>query len=230
MIKRLLLPVVFILLAALLLLAGAKIPAFAFDNEQEAGLLQTQIRDLHQAFAIQVSDTVFIGDDLTALAPWHDAFPDLAIRNRGLHGDTSASLLQRSHAIIKAKPRRIVIHIGANDAALQTPVDETTANLRELLGLIQSLSPKSDVVLQSALPLQPEHLPAIETINTELQRIAEKREIPYVDLHSELFHANGTLREGLGLSSRHLLSTGYERWAKALTPYLLGDAKLASTR
>jgi lysophospholipase L1-like esterase len=147
-----------------------------------------------------------------------------------LKGDTSADLLQRSHHIIEAKPRNIVINIGANDAALKVPVDETAANLRELLGLIHSLSPESDVVLQSALPLQPLDMPAIEAINTELQRIAEKRQLHYVDLNAELFHANGTLREGLGLSSRHLLSAGYARWAEVLAPYLLDDNKLASAR
>lgn len=230
MIKRLLLPLVFILLAALLLLAGAKIPAFAVSNDNEAGLRQSQTLDLHQAFKITRSDTVFIGDDLTALAPWHDAFPDLAIRNRGLHGDTSASLLQRSHAIIAAKPQNIVINIGANDAALKIPSNETAANLRELLGLIHSLSPNSKVVLQSALPLQTLDIDGIEAINDEIQDIADKRKLPYVDLYGELFHANGTLRDGMGLSNRHLLSAAYARWAKVLAPFLSNSNQLASAR
>lgn len=225
MIKRLFGAFSALTLSFILLYVGAKTAFLAPSEQGDFEFRQAQQRSLHTTFAVQADDVVFIGDDLTALAPWSEVFPGLRIKNRGVQGDTSASLLFRAASIAKAKPKAVIINIGANDVATLVPLQETSGNLRELLSLMQTLSPDTAYIVQSAMPLMPEHMPAIEAINKTLEQIALQRKIAYVDPHSLLFLANGQLREGMGLNPRHLLGTAYSRWANLLESLLYGNTK-----
>ncbi len=94
---------------------------------------------------------VCLGDSLTAgrgLTP-EEAFPALLqkklradalpwrVVNAGISGDTTAGGLRRIEWVLKAKPRAVLIALGANDGLRGVPVAEATANLDAIVVRLQ---------------------------------------------------------------------------------------------
>lgn len=90
---------------------------------------------------------VFLGDSLTAgfgLAE-DEAFPAVVGRlllddgvpirvvNAGVSGDTTAGGLRRIGWVLRQEPSIVVVGLGANDALRGQPLEETEANLRQIV-------------------------------------------------------------------------------------------------
>ncbi len=62
-----------------------------------------------------VRPIVFLGDSLSAQCEWRDLFGDrLMILNRGIGGDTSAGVLNRTLDVSRLRPRAVFLMIGTN--------------------------------------------------------------------------------------------------------------------
>jgi acyl-CoA thioesterase-1 len=90
---------------------------------------------------------VFLGDSLTAgfgLAE-DEAFPSVVARrllddgvnirvvNAGVSGDTTAGGLRRIGWVLRQEPAIVVVGLGGNDALRGQPLEETEANLRQIV-------------------------------------------------------------------------------------------------
>lgn len=102
---------------------------------------------------------VFLGDSLTAgfgLAE-DEAFPavverlllgeGVAVRvvNAGVSGDTTAGGLRRIGWVLKQEPAIVVVGLGGNDALRGQPLEETEANLRQIVATARGAG--ADVLL-----------------------------------------------------------------------------------
>jgi lysophospholipase L1-like esterase len=79
------------------------------------------------------------------------------------------------------------------------------------------------VFIQSILPTRNlENLPLerIQLLNLELQKIALRYGIEYLDLYPHFLNANSALAEEFSDDGLHLTQAGYQRWVEYLLPVL----------
>ncbi len=59
------------------------------------------------------------------------------IVNAGVPGDTTAQALERLDALLQLQPDVVLVLIGGNDAIARVPLDQTIANLRQIIIRLQ---------------------------------------------------------------------------------------------
>ncbi len=101
---------------------------------------------------LRAETVAILGDSLTAgygldesqaypalvqrlLEPDH---PGLTVVNAGVSGDTSSGALRRLPWVLKAKPRIVLVAVGANDGLRGQPVDQLAANLTRIIAGIRA--------------------------------------------------------------------------------------------
>src|SRR5271168_1846342 len=165
---------------------------------------------------------VFLGDSLTAGCEWRELFGNrLLILNRGIGGDTSAGVLNRSAEVAALKPRAVFLMIGTND--LQevgyAPAD-TARNYREIVNTLRQSSPRVRIYLESLLPTQsPKFNQWSERVNQEVRNLANGRSIVYLNLR-DAFLENGTLGKNFTIDGVHLNGNGYLLWKQQIDPII----------
>jgi lysophospholipase L1-like esterase len=165
---------------------------------------------------------VFLGDSLTAGCEWRELFGNrLLILNRGIGGDTSAGVLNRSAEVGALKPRAVFLMIGTND--LQdvgyTPAD-TARNYREIVNTLRQSSPRVRIYLESLLPTQsPKFNRWSERVNQEIRNLADGNSIVYLNLR-DAFLENGALGKKFTIDGIHLNGNGYLLWKQQIDPII----------
>lgn len=94
-------------------------------------------------------DVVMAGDSRIERFEWQDAFPDWAVANRGLGGDTTAGLLARVHGITAASPKLVYTMVGINDLAAGTDRADVLSSYAALLQTLDHAGAKP--IIQSTL-------------------------------------------------------------------------------
>lgn len=206
--------------AALALLLIVSIASVTFSERSKLGSADQRLSSQHELLGIEIGDTVFVGDDLIAEGLWNELFPDSSVRNRGINGQSTNDLLLRIVPLAQAKPARIVLNIGANDALQQLDAVHTMANYRELVNLIGSFSPNTSILVSSILPLDSESAERTLILNEQLQQLAEKHNLIYVDLAAKVLDDKGVFLRGMADNRFRLLGRGYRHWQALLSPHL----------
>lgn len=206
--------------AALALLLIVSIASVTFSERSKLGSADQRLSSQHELLGIEIGDTVFVGDDLIAEGLWNELFPDSSVRNRGINGQSTNDLLLRIVPLAQAKPARIVLNIGANDALQQLDAVHTMANYRELVNLIGSFSPNTSILVSSILPLDSESAERTLILNEQLQQLAEKHNLIYVDLAAKVLDDKGVFLRDMADNRFRLLGPGYRHWQALLSPHL----------
>lgn len=192
--------------------------------------------DLFKQLPDLSTDVYFVGDSLTAFGEWHELLDLKQARNRGINGDHSAGILARISEVTKGKPSKIFLMIGINDLQQKVPVTTVLENYARILSQIARQSPRSQVYVQSVLPvntlkyqkfikphfvaLQMPLRNTIEELNKSLSRLTNQYEnSTYIDFPSLLNESN-ELKSELTYDGLHLNAVGMTIWAKALDKYL----------
>jgi len=175
---------------------------------------QTLMESRHRKLPNTQNEIVFLGDSITKQGPWSEVFSN--IRNRGIGGNSTRSVLARLDEITESKPLKIFLHAGTNDLPQGIGLEQTTANYRRILQQIRQASPKTQVYIISVLPVNStiqnilnyknNH---INRINEQLAKLAEEFAMTYVDLHSQFTDSRGRLRSDLTVDGLHLNTEGY---------------------
>lgn len=98
-------------LLACLLLGGASAQADqAFRDHRYDGF---------KVLSANKEQIVFIGNSITNMHEWWEAFGNHNIVNRGTSGAVSDELLQNLESMISGKPKKAFIMIGTNDLGYQ---------------------------------------------------------------------------------------------------------------
>ncbi len=173
------------------------------------------------------AEIIFLGDSLTDLCEWHELFKGLYIKNRGICGDTTEGILNRIDGIIEAKPKKVFLLIGINDINQGRAVDDIFKGYKKILETIQSSSPKTQVFIQSLLPVNNQKFPnhgvndKVRALNVKLQELAKELSFPYIDLFSFFLDNNQELDAQYTTDGIHLNGQGYLVWQENIEKYVV---------
>ncbi len=164
------------------------------------------------------SDIVFLGDSLTNACEWHEFFRNIRLKNRGISGDTTNGLLNRIDEVIESKPRKIFMMIGINDLNQGRNVEVILNTYKIILKSFQDKTSKTEVFVQSILPLNNQKRPnngtnnKIIELNAQLKNLALEFSFHYIDLFSAFLDENNQLDARYTIDGIHLNGQGYLVW------------------
>lgn len=177
--------------------------------------------------------TILAGDSLSLWFPSELLPKERNWLNQGISGETSAGLLNRLELLDSTRPQVIFVMIGINDLIRQIPEATLLANHREIVRYLRRRHPNSTIVVQSILPHASQNatwegkerllgIPnsRIQSLNRELNAIAQAEEVQFLDLYPLFADAQGNLRPELTSDGLHLSPQGYWVWRYALQVFL----------
>lgn len=192
-------------------------------------LLPSSVGGLAYA-AEQVPLIIFLGDSLTAGYGLSEeqAFPALVgaqleaegiqveIVNAGISGDTTAGGVSRLDWLLTQKPDVMVVELGANDGLRGLSLEETVANLDDILRRCQEAGAK---VLLIGMKIPPSYGSDYAGDFEKLfERLASQHGVAAMPFLLAGVAADPELNQGDGI---HPNAEGQRRVAANLVPYLL---------
>jgi lysophospholipase L1-like esterase len=168
---------------------------------------------------------IFLGNSITEGANWKKLLKDSTIINRGVSGDITFGVLNRIDDVVKRKASKLFVLIGINDLYKGIPDEVVLQNVFTLVRMIKSGSPKTQLFIQSILPVnktfknfpkgydQEDH---ITTINGQLKKLSKHFDYTYVDLYNQFTNTNLQLEEKYSFDGLHLNASGYAHWVELL--------------
>ena len=185
-------------------------------------------------------EVVLVGDSITHMwgglpeepkrqngkSSWGKLFGDRAL-NLGFGWDRTQNVLWRiDHGELDGiSPKYAVLHIGTNNLAgtknheAGTP-SEIAQGIDAVVSRLKRKLPETKVILMAVFPrgAKPDHpmRHPIVAINKELAAVAERHEVPLVNISSGLLDKDGSFPKKMARDFLHPSETGYEVWAKAL--------------
>ncbi len=182
--------------------------------------------ELFKKEPIQKERIIMLGNSITEGGNWKSLLKDTTVINRGISGDVTFGVLNRTNDITERKPVKLFILIGINDLSRNTPDEVIIENIFNLVGKMRSGSPKTVIYVQSILPINEsfknlnknfvgkgEH---ITTINEQLKKYAGKMKYTYIDLYTNFLDAEGHLDARYSVDGLHLNPSGYTHWVEVL--------------
>lgn len=184
--------------------------------------------DLFRYLPIDTGDVVFLGNSITDMHNWNEAFTSLPqgvrIVNRGVSGALTDDILANLDPILNGHPRQIFLMIGTNDLGVGRSPQQVADSVARIVSLIRSRSPQSQLFLQSILPSRvgKRTIANEQETNRLLQAIADTHST-YIDLWPLL----GSLPDDADLSfdGLHLTAEGYHRWCQRIAPLIGPDVR-----
>lgn len=169
-------------------------------------------------------DVVFIGNSITYGGDFSDYFSDRKICNLGYPSDDIEGMMSRIDQLKVLQPSKIFVMIGFNGLAKMSDI-EFDEQYSKLIEAVTKALPKSQIYLQSLLPVNNEisNLPIdnerIAKANKRISSIAEKHNLPYVDLY-RIYVRDGVLDAKFTKDGVHLKGDAYSLWVKAISSYV----------
>jgi lysophospholipase L1-like esterase len=164
------------------------------------------------------ADVVFFGDSETAGGDFQKAFPDVKSINLGYIGEDVKGMLRRVDAIKAVKPKKVFLMAGINGLQQQS-LSDFEYWYAALVDSIRSAVPDAELYIESILPVTSYSdycdNEKIREANAILQRLAEERDIQYIDVYSA-FAQDGALPETMSYDGLHLTEEAYDLWYEAI--------------
>jgi lysophospholipase L1-like esterase len=205
-------------------------PLFAQEKQiPEFSTYYYQKKSLFEALPDTKKEIIFLGNSITDGGEWWELFKNPNIKNRGISGDITDGVLFRMDEVLSSKPVKIFIMIGINDLAAGKTPDYILINYSHILAKIKEASPKTDVYVQSILPVNktfgmfPNHTDKgekIKEINKGLKEMAINFEYQFIDLTFVFSDKAGRLNEEYTNDGLHLMGKGYLVWKDAIKKYI----------
>jgi lysophospholipase L1-like esterase len=175
---------------------------------------------------------ILVGDSLSLWFPTELLPENKNWLNQGISGETSNGLLKRLDLFDRTQPEAIFVMIGINDLIRGTGDEEILDNQRQIISHLRKLHPTAQIVVQSILPHGGEEATwqgrdkllavtntRISQLNQQLQNIANKQGVKYLDLYPLFASKQGNLRREFTTDGLHLSPEGYIVWRSALQIY-----------
>lgn len=178
--------------------------------------------DSFKVLEVNSNNIVFLGNSITNMHEWWEAFDNHNIINRGNSGAVSDELLANLESIATGKPAKVFLMIGTNDlgtAGINT-TEHVVGNAAKIIDRLQKESPATEIYVQSILPSQSgsRTLPLLSATNDALKALCAEKNVTYIDLWDDLMGiTSGT---ALSLDGLHLKATGYKIWCEKIAPYV----------
>lgn len=165
-------------------------------------------------------DIAFLGDSLTDMYDVKKYYPNYVVSNRGIGGDTTYDLENRLQvSLYDLKPKVATLLIGANN------MEKMFENYERIIVSIKENAPNTKLVILSLTAMGGEHWGALKELaaynNVKIKMLAEKYNLPYVDLYSSLInYETMEIYEEYTTDGGHLTEKGYEVITNAITPVI----------
>ncbi|MGC4234649.1 MAG: GDSL-type esterase/lipase family protein [Niabella sp.] len=170
-------------------------------------------------------DIIFFGNSITENGPWQELVGrKYKVGNRGIGGDNTFGMKARIADVALSKPKKIFLMMGINDIGRGLPASWILANYESIIQIIQKVSPKTRIYVQSVLPLNETVLKydyllnsekAIRDLNTAIRNIAGKYGLVYVDV-KEVLADEYMLKKEFTQDGIHVNTEAYIRWVQYL--------------
>lgn len=185
-------------------------------------------------------DLLFVGDSITdwfsnpfrggaapGLEVWNATFGPLKPANFGIAGDTTQGVLWRMQngELEGFKAKLIVLMLGTNNLN-RNPLDEIVDGDRLIIEEFKKRQPQAKVLLlgifpRTADPASPIRA-TIKEINSKLAKLADNKQVFYMDIGDKFLTADGTLTTEVMGDGLHPTAKGYQIWADAI----IGQVKM----
>ncbi|HLP77264.1 MAG TPA: GDSL-type esterase/lipase family protein [Candidatus Paceibacterota bacterium] len=177
-------------------------------------------------------DIAFIGDSITqgwegaGKNVWNKYYGSRKCLNFGVGGDRTQHVLWRfEHGQLDGiKPKVAVVMIGTNNSNKD---DNTEAEILEgvtaIIHQIRERLPDTKIILNAIFPRGKTFSTQrgkILQVNQALARLADSRNIFYVDIGSKLIENDGSISTGMMRDALHPGERGYEIWAETNEPLI----------
>lgn len=176
-------------------------------------------------FALSVSNNniVFIGNSITNMHEWREAFANPLILNRGISGAISDEVSANLEAYIAGSPRKIFLMIGVNDlgsSGMNTP-EYPFRNMKKLIQRIRKECPQSELYVQSVLPAQRSNVSSenIRVLNQLVEAYCKEINVTFINLYT-LLPEVGRADAQFTFDGLHLTAKGYAVWCHAIEQYV----------
>lgn len=192
-------------------LSNGQLPGFLLKRMVEPNYQRwtSQFEEL----SVQPGDVVFLGDSITEGGSWHELLPGIAVRNRGIGGDTTTGVLARLHQVTAGKPSKVFLLIGTNDLTIGQTDEFIIGNISTIIDRITIESPDTEIFVQSILPRTVDYRGRIESLNSKLESAIVDR-AQWVDLYSIMLDEDGSIADHYSNDELHLYGEAYRLWAK----------------
>ncbi len=167
----------------------------------------------------------FLGNSITQMGNWKKATGDTTVINQGIAGDITYGVLKRLKDITDRQPSKVFLLMGINDIARDIPDAVIAGNDLEIVKEIHSKCPKTQIFVQSILPVNstihnfPQHYDKEEhvlAVNKLLQANAAAGNYTFVDIFQLFVDADGRLKSEYTYEGLHLKTPAYAIWAAYL--------------
>lgn len=175
------------------------------------------------------NDIVFLGNSITDGGNFEELLNRKDVKNRGIRSDVIPGVRKRLHQVTNGHPRKIFLLIGINDVSHGLSVGELARRYETLVNDIRAKSPETRLYIQSVMPINNDfgvyknlrgREQTVLEFNREIEKIAVKNGLTYIDLWPALADKDGKLRKEFTNDGLHLLGDGYLAWIAAIRPYL----------
>ena len=213
-----------------------------YQEEWQVDLYKKRIENFKNN-PIGYDKIVLLGNSITeGGGDWNKKLNAENVVNRGISGDITDGILNRLEEIVYFRPIAVFLLIGINDIfnSDKPEQDKVTVkyvanNIIEIADRIKSKSPKTQVYIQTVLPINrelffesagyfPEHkIPLniqIIEINKIIKNIASQRNHQFLNLHTAFIDDKGSLSSEYTTDGVHLNDNGYSLWAKLLIKHI----------
>lgn len=178
--------------------------------------------DMFSMLKNNTTDIVMVGNSITDMHDWREAFNNNKIVNRGNSGALSGEILENIDNYVAGKPKKLFLLIGTNDLGnprVFTP-EVVAENIEKIVLRIKELSPKTKIHINSIFPsiAGARTTEKEQETNALIREICQRYNLTYIDMWDDLL--NITYNQSNSLDGLHLLVSGYEKWCKKLEPYI----------
>ena len=183
-------------------------------------------------------ELLFVGDSITdwfsnprganpatGLEVWNANFGQFKPANFGIAGDRTQGVLWRMQngELEGFKAKLIVLMLGTNNIG-GNPADEIVDGDRLIIEEFKKRQPQAKVLLLGIFPRnnnrQPDQTPtlraSVKEINSKLAKLADNKQVFYMDIGDKFLTADGTLTTEVMADGLHPTATGYQIWADAI--------------
>lgn len=171
---------------------------------------------------------VFLGDSHMEQCEWHELFPSIKVYNRGIGGESTASLLARlPQTFGDATSLQVFLQCGVNDLFAEIPVDSIVANHARILEFAKSRNIRLKPTLIFYLRFQPDLNHKVKILNQKLKEFYSSHGIQVIDLNPRISEGECLLKN-YSNDGVHLNAAGYKIWAEEIRLQLKPSSALDS--
>lgn len=199
-------------------------------QDNKFGTYYNQRLTLFEKMPDTKGEIIFLGNSITDGSEWCELLDNPKVRNRGISGDITEGVLFRLNEVTRSKPAKVFLLIGINDLSQGISKDSVFSNICKIANRIRKDSPKTEVYIQSILPVNDSfglfknHTNKTEEVvwvNAQLKAWCMKENVGFVDLYSRFKMPDSEkMNPKYTDDGLHLLGDGYLLWAEILKPLL----------